>query len=366
MAKEGRGKFDFEAAKRTLEAAYEEATSLFYAKASPDVSKGIQDACRPMFTSNTQAFREVALGLCLVRLLDRKADLAKPYTTLPGGTFSGRTVDERVVNPFLRRQRIPCTKGPYLSVFRRSVSIVEDTGLGIRDQEGYLGLLTLVELLQKEGNQKQLHQILTYLLWLFIGLREESDISLIRYGRLSLAQVQALANYLLSQKSGGYWPLALVVANTKALSDILGLNWEVCYQQLNTADKPSGASGDVSIQKNGETLLVMEVTERSVEESRVVETFETKIAGRDLPTYLFMVRLDRTSAEALEAAKPYFAQGAELVFLDIQDWIHNTQALIGLPGHLAFQDRMIEQINSDKIAKAQRAQWNDAMQNLVR
>ena len=89
--------------------------------------EAFQSGAEALFRSNTQSYREVLLGCVLVRLLDPTADIRKPYMNQGDGAYNGRTLDERVVNPFLHDRLIPATRGPYLASFRRSVTFVPAT-----------------------------------------------------------------------------------------------------------------------------------------------------------------------------------------------------------------------------------------------
>lgn len=84
-----------------------------------------------IFDSHTQAYREVLLGCVLARLSDRKIDIHKPYVNQGDDAYNGRTLDEKVVNPFLHEKRIPSSRGPFLAAFRRSVMFDKTTREGM-------------------------------------------------------------------------------------------------------------------------------------------------------------------------------------------------------------------------------------------
>src|SRR5271157_1327940 len=106
-----------------------------------------------MFQSTTQAYREVLLGCSIARIQDRRINVRLPYINLGEGAFNGRTLDERVVNPFLQANRIPSSRGPYLGVFRRSVRFDQSTRTGVRDKDGYDSFLALIAYLEDTGDE---------------------------------------------------------------------------------------------------------------------------------------------------------------------------------------------------------------------
>lgn len=85
-----------------------------------------------MFDSNTQSIREALLGCALARLQDQSVDITLPYRNHGANAFNGRTLDEQVVNPFLKGAGSIIKRGLYLASFRRSVKFETATGTRCR------------------------------------------------------------------------------------------------------------------------------------------------------------------------------------------------------------------------------------------
>ncbi len=180
-------------------------------EAPTDADGMVSDACREVVASNTQAYREVLLGCIVAKLLSPEIDVRRPYVSQGDHAFNGRTLDERVMNKFLKQEGIPSSAGPYLSVFRRSVQFVPSTRDSLRDKAGYDALLRV--LLYVEGlTSVELEQLLRYLLYEFVQLRERATVPIAQPGRISLEQYRSLLSGLLGNPSGGRFPLLLVVA----------------------------------------------------------------------------------------------------------------------------------------------------------
>ncbi len=94
--------------------------------------------------------------------------------------FSGRTLDEKVVNPFLQSTSIPCSKGPYLSVLRRSIRLVPETASGLRDRKAYNALLEFLDYIEI-ADQNAALGCLRFLHYHFIALRESARIAARKY-----------------------------------------------------------------------------------------------------------------------------------------------------------------------------------------
>ena len=185
-----------------LAAAFKVAEHNFLNNDFPRVNDEVAACCQILFQSNTQAFREALVGCCLARLHDREIDVALPYMNQGELAYNGRTLDERVVNPFFREKEIPCSKGPFLSVFRRNVRFAPETGDGVRDKNAFRAMLRFLEVLRGQG-ELEAEQSLQYLLCKFIEHREESRIILLHVRRLSLNQYEILLRNLLAIPSGG-------------------------------------------------------------------------------------------------------------------------------------------------------------------
>ncbi|MEK7795523.1 MAG: restriction endonuclease, SacI family, partial [Candidatus Hydrogenedentota bacterium] len=303
-------------------------------------------------------------GCILARLANTNVDVRLPYVNQGDDAYNGRTLDERVVNTSLRSRKIPCTKGPFLSVFRRSVKLDESTREGVRDKQGFDSLLSVIDYLRKCGKAKA-KELLLYHAFRFVLFRERSGVPIIKLKRISLEQLDDLIRQLLSVKSGGRFALYLAVSAFETLRDTLSLPWTVDHQGINVSDKASGASGDIMIRYKGEVILAAEITERVVDEQRVMATFDTKIAAKNIEEYLFLSSDGTQHAQARKLAQRYFSQGHEISFLDIRLWIVNVLSIVGSKGRSAFVDKMASRIGCVDVSSVLKIAWNEAISSLA-
>ncbi len=331
---------------------------------SKEVDGDVESASKRVFDSNTQAYREMLLGCVLARIQNESIDLRSPYVKQGPTAYNGRTLDERVVNPFLQRNRIPSTKGPLLSVFRRSVRLEPGTGEGLRDQEGFDALLKLVEHLEGTDNPERLKSFLRHLLERFVEVRSKSEIPISRLQRVSLSQYDQLLSSFLSVSSGGRIPVLLVEATFRAIATAFDLDWEVIVQGINVSDQAAGAGGDITIKQCGSVLLAVEVTERSVDQSRMITTFQTKIAPNGIEDYLFLVTTDADD-RAIRQAHRYFSQGYEVNFLQVKDWMLIVLATIGAKGRQHFNRSLVGRLEDDDIPAGLKVAWNEEILRLT-
>lgn len=98
-------------ASRVLNEEFKIAEEAFRDGQLPQVPDEIVTACDDLFASNTQAYREALLGCAVVRIVDPDVDVRYPHLDLSPKAFSGRGLDERVINPFLKYHEIPSSNG---------------------------------------------------------------------------------------------------------------------------------------------------------------------------------------------------------------------------------------------------------------
>lgn len=358
--------FVHDSARCALNEMLEEAERLHLNHETPSMDADLETAFGKIFLSATQAYRETLVGCILARMQDNSVDVRLPYVGLGENAFNGRDIDERVVNPFLHEKRIPSSRGPYLSVFRRSVRFDESTRSGVRDKTGYDAFLELLSAVERAGTRDQFFGLLKYLMFQFVELRESSVVPLSRIRRISLEQCDTLILGLLSIPSGGRFPVMLIGSAFVALNECLDLKWSIECQGINESDAASGAGGDITIKKTDNSiLLAAEITERTVDRSRVVATFNTKIAPGGIEDYLFFVPQPNQQPEAMQQARQYFSQGHEVNFVEIKNWIVMTLATLGSEGRTAFCQNMLFKLDANNIPKALKVAWNEQVDALT-
>ncbi len=355
---------DYGEARKILEILFEEAEEDSRQSQIAKVTKIVEEASEILFESKAQSYREALLGCALARRMDQDIDITLPYMNLGKDAFNGRTLDERVVNPFLHDHEIPSSKGPYLASFRRSVAFTPETQRGVRDKEAFGAMLTIIDQLQA-GDEDDAEAYILHLLNKFIELREKSEITLAHIRRLSIDQYAQLIGKLLDTPSGGLLPVLLTVATFTALKEVYELPWKIEFQGINVADAASGAGGDVTVYIEGKPLIAVEVTERTIDESRVRSTFRSKILPNKIEDYLFLFSGDEPSDEARERARSYFAQGHEVNFVPLPPWIMTFLTTLGSDGRGIFTECIIEALNKRDVSASIKVAWNEIVRELT-
>jgi len=356
---------DYEDARSLLNFVFTQIEATLTSGLAPSLNKTASTSIDALFASKTQAYREVLLGCVIARIQDRGINIRQPYSQQGGTAFSGRQLDEKVINPFLQQKRIPSSRGPYLSVFRRNIQFDSSIRSGLKDKDSYDAFLVAIEYLEAISGRTDLKNFLKYLLYKFTELRELADIPLARLHRVSLTQYDTLISGLLSSHSGGRFPVLLVAATFEAIKQNFNLDWIVEWQGINVADIASGAGGDITITTSGNILLAAEVTERPVDKSRIVATFNAKISPKEIEDYLFFVKDSDIATDAAHQAHQYFAQGHELNFLDINNWILMVLATLGKNGRIKFNIILLDLLDSSDMPRSMKVAWNDQVTKLL-
>lgn len=356
---------DYANAKVELERLFSEAEEAVANKVMPAVSVDAQQAAETMFGASTQSIREALLGCALARLLDQTIDITLPYVNHGVAAFNGRTLDEQVVNPFLKARQIPSSKGPYLASFRRSVKLDENTAAGIRDKEAFGAMLVYISALKQAVLKDDIEALIRHLLWRFVDLRDKANITLARIKRLSLSQLTRLIADMLGTRSGGRFPVLLTAAMLRTLKRRFELPWEINQQGINAADAASMAGGDINITHvdTGAFVFSVEITERVVDRNRVVSTFTSKISPNGIEDYLF-VSTSQPESGAIGVAEQYFAQGHDITFVDVAEWLRNMLATVGAGGRSIFIEEFVDELAQSDIPSEMKVLWNDLIKKL--
>ena len=356
---------DYHKAASLLEERFLAAEEAFLSGHEPSVAPELAAHLDTVFQSSTQSYREVLLGCIVARITEPGVDVRLPYVSQGPSAFHGRDLDEKVINPFLKAKQIPCSKGPYLNVFRRQVRFDESTRSGLRDQLGYDALLAGIHAIENARKTDELLALLEAVLYRFVKLREQATVALARVHRLSLSQYDLLVDYLLNTPSGGLMPMLIVESMLRSIRDAFGLEWEIVRQGINVSDRAAQAGGDITVSRGGAFLMAIEVTERAVDKARVVDAFRTKIAPAGITDYLFLVHLRQIDDAARQQAQQYFAQGHDVNFIDIREWVHNALATVGAVGRTRFNENLQSLLDEASVPKQLKVAWNDAIGRLT-
>jgi hypothetical protein len=355
---------DYDEARKVLKSAFATAEAELAGEHAPPVSEEVNQATKRLMSSPTQAYREVLLGCCLARVLDASIDVRLPYVNQGDSAYNGRTLDEAVVNPFLQSNEIPASRGPFLSVFRRSVTFTPDIRPGLRDKAGYDAMLVFIDALGQPSADNArvcLHALLTA----FLRLRDAANVNLVHVQRLSLDQYESLLTALLKVPSGGRFPVILAIAMFQTIQRAFNLDWQINWQGINVADRASDVGGDITLGSGDATILSVEVTERPIDRARVEATFNTKILTHHLTDYLFLHGDALPTSDAKALARRYFGQGHEINFLPVKEWLLHSLVTIGSRYRPEFTVHVLALLRARDVPATVKRAWNEKVRAVL-
>lgn len=318
-----------------------------------------------LFNSRSQSFRETLLGCALAHLINPSIDVRSPYAKQSEKSFNGRTLDETVINPFLQANKIPCSKGPYLAVFRRNVTFTEKTRDGIRDRIAYDAMLMLLSVIESIEVEVESAGFVRCLLSRFLMLRDQSRVPIVFIERLSIAQYSKLFQQLEECPSGGLLPVLLTVALFQTIQKRSSSQWQIGWQGINSADCATGAEGDITIKNEGDIFLAIEVTERPIDEIRVNSTFNTKILSNRVRNYLFIYTKAAPQETAQIAGSSYFTQGYNINFAHLHDLVINQFLISDEAFRKIYMLNLIDLLDNLTVPSSVKVFWNDNLKRIA-
>lgn len=187
-----------------------------------------------------------------------------------------------------------------------------------------------------------------------------------RINRLSVEQWDDITARLLHTPSGGLLPLLLTVAMLQTISECFELNWNIEWQGINVADKASGASGDITVSRNGQIQLAIEITERPIDRARVISIFNTKISPLAVEDYIFAFTNAAPTLDVRQYARLLFGQGHEVNFVELRPWLVNNLTTVGAQCRAGFGRHFTSLLDQPTVPAALKVTWNDLVKEVVR
>jgi len=141
---------DSGAARDLLKTALDTAEEAYRDRSQPSAHEDIVAYTDCLFTSSTRAYREALVGCVVARYVDDRINIRHPATTTSKEAFSGRSLADQVVTPFLQESAIPVSKSPYLSSLRGGARFERGGAPRIqRDAAGFDALVSIVDYVAK-------------------------------------------------------------------------------------------------------------------------------------------------------------------------------------------------------------------------
>lgn len=318
-------------------------------------------------TDRQKAVLAVVTTLLLKKVADPDQDIRLHQANMPGG-FSGRSLDTKVVTPFLKRNGFPSMlsgSGWLTRSLEQSTPYTLDYTGGIKPKSLKMAFLSVVDMVQRDESDAA-HALL-YLLHKLIERRDrDSTLKLARPINLTDSQiVRALSLHFASGVQGtARLPVLAIHAMMSMLVQERG-KYEECsiapLESHTSADSKSGHIGDVHIiDSHGRFVEVFEVKhEIAISESLIEDCFSKY---RHAPVRRFYI---------LTTHKSGHEQGAHEELVERLTSIHGCQLIVNgveptvkyflriISDTRSFVDAYVSHLESDSaVSYDLKMKWN--------
>jgi len=301
---------------------------------SDDLRDKVEFICR---NNGTKAPIRFLMSCLLAKIDNPKVDIRKPYTEINAkGTYSGRGYDERFLEAFIHKHKLPCNSTTaYLSPVFRNIDrvLTKDFVLVGRPRKPYdYTIVVLNEIHSKqETPQNALKEIIRFLLiikdeddkrmqQLIAELKQTDD-----FLPLSSEEIVTLLTQHLNCKKSSRLPVLIVTAAYSSVKDSIG-ETTLPLQSHTAADKQTGSIGDVEVTLTNDDKIVTsyEMKDKRVTRNDIDHALQ-KLAGHEakIDNYIF-ITTDIIEPEVSDYAKTHYDKtGIEIAVLDCMGFIRH-------------------------------------------
>jgi len=292
-----------------------------------NTKENIEFVCR--CNSNKAPIRFL-LSCLLAKLHNQNVDIRKPYTEIKEkDTFSGRFYDEKFIEPFVHKYKLPCNPTTaYLTPAFRNLDrvLTPDLILVGRPREIYEATLNILNVVY--SNKEKPEQVLQEIIRILLLIKSEDELrmqQLIADLRqpadtlpLSTEEIVKLLSQHLNCKYSSRLPVLIIASAYQSVNEQVGeINLPLAAHTA--ADKQTGTIGDVEIVLSNDEKII---TCYEMKDKRVsiidIEVALHKVAKMEykIDNYIF-ITTDVIEEEVLEYAKSLYEKiNIEFAILD--------------------------------------------------
>lgn len=277
------------------------------------------------------------MSCLLAKIHNPQVDIRKPYTEIEGNdTFSGRFYDERFIELFIHKHKLPCNQTTaYLTPAFRNIDRILTTDLVLigRPRDVYVAALDLLNMVHEneEKSENILQEIIRFLLiikaedelrmkQLIADLKQAEDVL-----PLATEEIVTLLTQHLNCKNTSRLPVLIIASAYQAVKEQIGKVNKV-LESHNAADKQTGSIGDVEIALMNDDRVVTcyEMKDKRVTKIDIDIALQKLTKTKDkIDNYIF-ITTDIIEFEVTEYAKKLYEKtGIEFAVLDCIGFIRH-------------------------------------------
>jgi len=293
-----------------------------------EISEWLEIVC---LSPSNRACVRLLLSCLLAKVYNPKVDIRKPYTKIHGrGCFSGRSIDEKYITPFINNYNLPCNSTTaYLTpaLRNRDIVLTKKVDLVGRPPEVYQSVLCLLDAvhIKKVSASDMLCETIR-LLVIYRDSKKQRLESLLaelkttqKSAQLPVKMILTIISQHLKCPDSSRLPVLVVAAAYHAAQDCLREKI-LPLTSHNAADSQTGSLGDLEVTLINDDNVI---TSYEMKDQRVTKDFidraveKLAIVGKRIDNYIFIVT-EPVDKEIVEYAESLYEKtyGIEFAILD--------------------------------------------------
>lgn len=298
---------------------------------NPALSQTIESICR--CNKNKAPIRFLLSGL-LSKITDPDICLFKPYSAMGEHSYTGRSNDEDIVQPFIHKYSLPCNPTTaYLTPAFRAIDkpLTKDFFSNCRPKEVYYEMMDVLEYVEK--NPREASAVLSEIIRFLIIIKTENEQRISQLLKevtnnrsdLSSEDITALLLQHLKCNGSSRLPVLIIAAAYHAVQDVIH---EHCkpLKFHNAADSQTGAIGDVEIvlSNTNHTVTCYEMKKKKISSDDINVCIEKILSSKHLIDNYIIITTEAIDADVAAFAKTFYAEiGVEIAVLDCIGFINH-------------------------------------------
>jgi len=318
-----------------LEKFYQETNNnLNSSKVTVEISEKVELICR---CNTNKAPIRFLLSCLLAKIHNPFIDIRKPYTEIEGNdTYSGRYYDERFVEPFIHKYKLPCNlTTAYLTPAFRNLDRLLTTELVLvgRPREVYVNTLEILDAVYTLTARAE--NVLQEIIRLLLIIKSEEELRMQQLIAdlkhvddilpLASEEIVMLLMLHLNCKGTSRLPVLIIASAYQTVKEKIGEKNKV-LEAHNAADKQTGSIGDVEITLTNDEHIVTcyEMKDKRVSKTDIdVALQKISTTKHKIDNYIF-ITTDVIEFEVAEYAKSFYEKtGVEFAVLDCLGFIRH-------------------------------------------
>ncbi len=319
-----------------------------------------------LLRSKTKTYRYVLPTQILAKVTDPSLDCRciqvgrKPER----GNFDARSLNEKVIIPFERENGRPLggSTQPYVNNPLRVPEISSQYRAKQKNQKDWMLLSELLEHVERINTDTFTIKFLKQILMEIRRIQQEQSIAYPVPHRISLEDMIDLLNNFFLSPSGGARLQAVSFALFLTLKDIWGIYDKVYSESVTAPDTQAGRSADIDCIKDGETVIAVEVKDRTV----TLELLEDKISTsrlNEVKELLFLIRSNQLvdSDDVMKRGRKEFGSGLNVYMVAFAEFIRSVLVLMGEKGRNRFLITIGHSLEQLRVDFVDRKEWAELL-----